>query len=54
LCRGRQSRTDRDCRHKRNRKLTRDCLLCWLHLLSTWNARPPFRLFRFGTRRILS
>jgi hypothetical protein len=25
-----------------------------LHLLSTWNARPPFRLFRFGTRRILS
>src|SRR5262249_56604013 len=31
LCRGRQSRADRDCRHKRNSKLPHDCLLCWLH-----------------------
>ena len=31
LCRGRQSRSDRDCRHKRNSKLPHDCLLCWSH-----------------------
>src|SRR5215472_16247081 len=31
LCRGRQSRADRDRRHKRNSKLPHDYLLCWLH-----------------------
>src|SRR5262249_18749676 len=31
LCRGRQSRTDRHRRHKRNSKLPHYCLLCWLH-----------------------
>ena len=31
LCRGRQSRADRDRRHKRNSKLPHDCLLCWSH-----------------------
>jgi len=51
LCRGRQSRADRDRRHKRNSKFPHDCLLVLVHELITWNSKTPFRLFRRGTRQ---
>src|SRR5437868_10780344 len=34
VCCSRQSRADRNCRHKRNSKLSHVCLLCWLHYLN--------------------
>jgi hypothetical protein len=53
LCCSRQSRADRNCRHKRNSKLSHVLPLCWLHYLNNGNREASFRLFRFGTFAIL-
>jgi hypothetical protein len=52
LCCGRHSRADRDYRHKFNNKLSRDCLLRWLHLQVRRNPSASFRLFGARTCRM--